>query len=61
ANDGNVYKALFLPKTDGDYYFSLDVQPSVQRPQAEKDAIKKINAVFNASAWTAQRLLKEEL
>lgn len=57
AGDGNLYKALFLPATQGDYYCRLQVQPSAQRPQEEKDALKKINAVFMASAWTVERVL----
>ena len=60
AGDGNVYKAFFLPKTDGDYYCRLQVQPSAQRPQEEKDALKKINAVFNVSAWTFERVMEQE-
>lgn len=60
AGDGNVYRAFFLPKTDGDYYCRLQVQPSAQRPQEEKDALKKINAVFNVSAWTFERVMEQE-
>jgi len=57
SGDGNLYKALFLPTTQGDYYCRLQVQPSAQRPQEEKDALKKINAVFMASAWTVELVL----
>ena len=57
AGDGNLYKALFLPATQGDYYCRLQVQPSAQRPQEEKEALKRINAVFMASAWTVERVL----
>lgn len=60
AGDGNVYRAFFLPKTDGDYYCRLQVQPSAQRPQEEKDSLKKINAVFNVSAWTFERVMEQE-
>ena len=58
AQDGNIYKALFLPKTDGDYYYSLQVSPSAQRSQEEKEALKKLNAVFNVSAWTFERVIE---
>ena len=58
--DGNVYRAFFLPKTDGDYYYRFEAQPSVQRPDEEKEALKKINAVFNVSAWTFERVMEQE-
>ena len=60
AKDGNVYKALFLPSADGDYYFTLASNPSAQRDPVEKAALLKINSVFNVSSWTVERLLKEE-
>lgn len=60
AKDGNVYKALFLPSADGDYYFALASNPSAQRDPVEKAALLKINSVFNVSSWTVERLLKEE-
>ena len=60
AKDGNVYKALFLPGADGDYYFALASNPSAQRDPVEKAALLKINSVFNVSSWTVERLLKEE-
>ena len=60
AGDGNIYRALFLQKTDGDYWFCFEAVPAAQRPQAEKDALKKINAVFNVSAWTYQRVMEQE-
>jgi len=58
--DGNIYRAFFLPKTDGDYYYRFEAQPSVQRPGEEKEALKKINAVFNVSAWTFERVMEQE-
>ena len=60
TQDGNVYRAYFLPKTDGDYYYWLNVSPSAQRTQQEKEALKKINAVFNVSAWTFERVMEQE-
>lgn len=60
AQDGNVYKAFFLPKTDGDYFYRLQVQPSAQRSQEEKDALKKLNAVFIVSAWTYERVMQAD-
>jgi hypothetical protein len=58
--DGNIYRAFFLPKTDGDYYYRFEAQPSVQRLGEEKEALKKINAVFNVSAWTFERVMEQE-
>ena len=58
--DGNIYRAFFLPKTDGDYYYRFKAQPSAQRPGEEKEALKKINAVFNVSAWTFERVMEQE-
>ena len=58
--DGNIYRALFLPKTDGDYYCLFSAQPSAQRPQEEKAALNKINSVFLASAWTFERVFESE-
>ena len=58
--DGNLYRALFLPKKDGDYLFCFNAMPSAQRPSAEKDALKKINAVFNVSQWTFERVMEQE-
>lgn len=60
AGDGNIYRAFFLPKTDGDYFYRLQVQPSAQRPQEEKEALKKLNAVFNVSAWTFERVMQAD-
>ncbi|MBO7123498.1 MAG: hypothetical protein J6V90_09490 [Treponema sp.] len=60
SGDGNIYKALFLPTTEGNYYYRLQVQPSSQRSQEEKDALKKINAVFNVSAWTFERVTEAD-
>ena len=60
AQDGNLYKALFLKKTDGDYYYILQVSPSAQRSQEEKEALKKLNAVFNVSAWTFERVIESD-
>ncbi|MBQ6027959.1 MAG: hypothetical protein IJL24_00320 [Treponema sp.] len=60
AGDGNIYRAFFLPKTDGDYYYRFEAQPSAQRPGEEKEALKKINAVFNVSAWTFERVMEQE-
>lgn len=58
--DGNIYRAFFLPKTDGDYYYRFEAQPSAQRSDEEKEALKKINAVFNVSAWTFERVMEQE-
>ena len=60
AGDGNVYRALFLQRTDGDYWNRFEAVPAAQRPQEEKDALKKINAVFNVSAWTYGRVMEQE-
>ena len=59
AGDGNLYRAYFLPRTDGDYWCRLEAVPAAQRPQEEKDAMKKLNAVFVVSAWTYSRALEE--
>lgn len=59
AGDGNLYSAYFLPKTDGDYWCRLEAVPAAQRPQEEKDAMKKLNAVFVVSAWTYSRAFEE--
>ena len=58
SGDGNLYRALFLPKSGGDYYFAFEAVPSAQRPQEEKDALKKINAVWTVSAWTFERVFE---
>lgn len=60
AGDGNVYRAYFLPRTDGDYWCRFEAVPAAQRPREEKDALKKINAVFLVSAWTYGRVFEEE-
>ena len=60
AGDGNVFKALFLPAEEGDYYCLFLALPSAQRPQVEKEALKKINSISLVSSWTFERLLLEE-
>lgn len=62
AKDGNIYKALFIPRNDSsdDYYCAFFAQPAAQRSQEEKDALKKINLLSIVSRWTLQRLLDEE-
>ncbi len=60
AGDGNLYKALFLPADEGDYYCLFLARPSAQRPQVEKEALKKINSISLVSSWTFERLLLEE-
>ena len=60
AGDGNIYRACFLRKPDGDYWFRFEAQPSAQRPEEEKAALKKINAVFDASAWTFEKVFEED-
>ena len=58
--DGNLYRALFLPKADGDYLCRFEAVPAAHRPQEEKDALKKLNAVFDVSAWTYSRVFDGE-
>ena len=60
AGDGNVYRAYFLPRTDGDYWCRFEAVPAAQRSLEEKDALKKVNAVFLVSAWTYSRVFEEE-
>lgn len=64
SEDGNFYSARFVPMDPaagqaGGYYGSFIAKPSAQRDPEEKEALAKINVVFEASSWTVSKLLDQ--